>query len=59
MNVEGPRAGDERRAGDDLDETIVSRAAFKLVKVMADYWSLDVINHSNEYADRLLGNLQR
>lgn len=57
--MDGHKPGDERKMGDDLDETVVCRTAFRLVKVMADHWSMDVFNHQNEYADRLLGNLQR
>ena len=45
--------------GDDLDETVVCRTAFRLVKTLADSWIKDVKEYSQEFADRLLGNLQR
>lgn len=45
--------------GDELDETVVSRAAFGIVKSMADYCSKDAINMSNIFADRILANLHR
>jgi len=45
--------------GDDLDETVLSRTAFRFLKVMAEYFNNDVHNHRSELADRLLGNLQR
>jgi len=56
---EGQKIGDERRMGDELDETIVSRAAFGIVKSMADYCSKDAINMSNMFADSILANLHR
>ncbi len=40
-------------------KTVLARSAFRYLKVMADHWFLDVVNHRNEFADRLLGNLQR
>jgi len=45
--------------GDDLDETVLARTAFRFIKVMTEYFNNDVTNQRNETADQLLGNLQR